>query len=529
MVVVQSLWRGRQARRRLALSLARRELEAHRERLGGQVALLAAVLVIQRWWRRVLARRAVGRRRDSALLGPSPSLALVVEHMHLLDVREEDFREELKLSEVRGELSKLIRSNEQLEKQVDQMDVRIGLLVQNRISVQDAMSEGGRKGATLRRGGEGGATVGTQRGLKALKKESHDKLVAYQHLFYLLQTDPTYLARLMFAMPQSKTTKFLESVILTLYNFGGNAREEFLLLRLFKTALVEEVMTRVERVQDVVVGNPLVVKLVVSYNRSGRGGYGLKELIGPLVRQVMEDSRLRINTNPVEVYKSWVNQMESESGKPAGLPYDVSQEVALGHEEVQKRLAKSIKDLKRMTTLFLATIVQGIDKFPYGILYCAKVLFGALQEKFPEIHEKELLKVIGNLVYYRFVNPTIVAPERFDMMDKKTDMYLNNDQRRNLGSIAKILQFAASKKGFGEESEHLMVLNPFIIECHDKFKSFFVACCNVAEPEVQFCIDPYTEAVLIAKPSIYISLAELCDTHQLLLDHRYWGVWTQGR
>ena len=74
------------------------------------------------------------------------------------------------------------------------------------------------------------------------------------------------------------------------------------------------------------------------------------------------------------------------------------------------------------------------------------------------------------------------------------------------GSIAKILQFATSKKGFGEESENILVLNPFIIKCHDKFMSFFVACCNAAEPEVQLFIDSYTEAVLIAKPSLYISL-----------------------
>ena len=36
------------------------------------------------------------------------------------------------------------------------------------------------------------------------------------------------------------STKFLDSVILTLYNFGANQREEYLLLRLFKTALEEE-------------------------------------------------------------------------------------------------------------------------------------------------------------------------------------------------------------------------------------------------------------------------------------------------
>ena len=56
---------------------------------------------------------------------------------------------------------------------------------------------------------------------------------------------------------------------------------------------------------------------------------------------------------------------------------------------------------------------------------------------------------------------------------------LNNDQRRNLGSVAKILQFAATKKGFGEESPHLVVLNPYIVECHEKFKKFFQECCMV--------------------------------------------------
>ena len=96
--------------------------------------------------------------------------------------------------------------------------------------------------------------------------------------------------------------------------------------------------------------------------------------------------------------------------------------------------------------------------------------------------------MVGNLVYYRFVNPTIVAPERFDMLERK-ELHLTNDQRRNLGSVAKILQFAASKKGFGDESEHLMCLNPFIIECHEKFKSFFVACCQASEPEEYFGMD----------------------------------------
>ena len=44
---------------------------------------------------------------------------------------------------------------------------------------------------------------------------------------------------------------------------------------------------------------------------------------------------------------------------------------------------------------------------------------------------------------------------------------LNNEQRKNLGSVAKVLQFAASKKGFGDESPHLQCLNQVQISRND--------------------------------------------------------------
>ena len=64
---------------------------------------------------------------------------------------------------------------------------------------------------------------------------------AYQHLFYLLQTNPTYFAKLIFEMPQSRTTRFMENVILTVFNYAQNNREQYLLIKLFDTALQEEI------------------------------------------------------------------------------------------------------------------------------------------------------------------------------------------------------------------------------------------------------------------------------------------------
>ena len=65
--------------------------------------------------------------------------------------------------------------------------------------------------------------------------------------------------------------------------------------------------------------------------------------------------------------------------------------------------------------MFLATIIRARPKVPYGISYMAKVLHVALKTKFPNVAEKELLKIVGNLVYYRYINSAIVAPDAFNI------------------------------------------------------------------------------------------------------------------
>lgn len=485
------------------------------------------VVVIQRAWRAHKARVDLRSLTHQA----NPPLSVICKFIHLLDVSEKDLDEEFKLQRTKSDMVKTIRHTHQLETQVDELDVKIGLLVHNRITLQDVLpadkenvnpnvpetkARRSRKGSkdTLKYG-----SMRTQRGLKAFKKESREKLLSYQHLFYLLQTQPHYLATLIFAIPPGKTTKFIENVIFTLYNYGANDRDNFLLLKLFKTALEEEIRCKVLRLSDIVSGNPLVVKMIVSFNRKGAGQASLRDMLGPLIHRILGDSGMQINTNPVDIYKSWINQLEMHSGQASGLPYTVNQDQALQYPEVQKRLAQAITTLKEVTLAFCDQITTNRDVIPYAMLYMAKVMRQALQRRFPHIPEKEILKVVGNLVYYRYINSAIVAPDAFDIVTVSPDQKLNNNQRRNLASIAKILQFAASKKGFGDEASHLKCLNPFIIECHEKFKNFFRHCCEVEEPETVYNVTQYSEATLIVKPTIYITIQEICETHQLLLDH----------
>ncbi|TRY65856.1 hypothetical protein DNTS_018018 [Danionella cerebrum] len=450
-----------------------------------------------------------------------PPMAVVRKFVHLLDHSDQDFQEELELMRLREEVVTNIRSNQQLENDLNLMDIKIGLLVKNKITLQEVVSHS--KKLTKKNKGELSnlMMMNKQRGgLKALSKEKRDKLEAYQFLFYLLQTNPTYLAKLIFQMPQNKSTKFMDSVIFTLYNYASNQREEYLLLNLFKTALQEEIKSKVDHIQEIVTGNPTVIKMVVSFNRGARGQNALRQILGPVVKEIMDDKALNIKTDPVDIYKSWVNQMESQTGEASKLPYDVTPEQAMSHEEVRTRLEASIKNMRTVTDKFLSAIIVSLDKIPYGMRFIAKTLKNTLTEKFPDATEDELLKIVGNLLYYRYMNPAIVAPDAFDIIDMSAGGQLTTEQRRNLGSIAKMLQHAASNKMFLGDNAHLNPINEYLSSSYQKFRRFFLSACEVPSLEEKFNVDQYSDLVTLTKPVIYISIGEMINTHTLLLDHQ---------
>ncbi|KAM7076947.1 ras GTPase-activating-like protein IQGAP2 isoform 3-T3 [Ciconia maguari] len=532
-IKIQAFWKGFKQRK------------SYVDRLKVLQGNVAAVVKIQSWVKMWLAKRAYRKRLQyfkdhndeivkiqaflrankaredyRTLIGAeNPPLTVLRKFAYLLDQSDLDFQEELEVTRLREEVVTKIRSNQQLEKDLNLMDIKIGLLVKNRITLQDVVLHSKKLNKKSKSQLEEMVMVDKQ-GIKGLSKERRKKLEAYQHLFYLLQTNPTYLAKLIFQMPQNKSTKFMDTVIFTLYNYASNQREEYLLLKLFKTALEEEINSKVDQIQDIVTGNPTVIKMVVSFNRGARGQNTLRQLLAPVVKEIMEDKSLIINTSPVDVYKSWVNQLEMQTGEASKLPYDVTTEQALTHTEVVNKLESSIQSLRAVTDKVLTSIFSSLNMMPYGMRYIAKVLKSSLHEKFPDATEDELLKIVGNLLYYRYMNPAIVAPDGFDIIDMTAGGQIHPDQRRNLGCVAKVLQHAASNKLFEGESEHLSSMNTYLSQTYQKFRNFFQAACDVPEPEEKFNIDEYSDMVTLSKPVIYISIEEIINTHSLLLEHQ---------
>uniref|UniRef100_A0A8B9HBH1 IQ motif containing GTPase activating protein 1 n=1 Tax=Astyanax mexicanus TaxID=7994 RepID=A0A8B9HBH1_ASTMX len=386
-----------------------------------------------------------------------PPMAVVRKFVHLLDHSDQDFQEELELMRLREEVITNIRSNQQLENDLNLMDIKIGLLVKNKITLQEVVSHS--KKLTKKNKGELSNLMMMNKqkgGLKALSKEKREKLEAYQYLFYLLQNAA---ARLVFNQPKRV---HVTPLLIELHWLPVDARIKFKTLTIAYKLMTEQLL-------------PTYMIVLI-----------------------------------------WDCTFVLYSK----LPYDVTPEQAMSHEEVRNRLEASIKNMRTVTDKFLSAIVVSVDKIPYGMRFIAKVLKDTLHEKFPDATEDELLKIVGNLLYYRYMNPAIVAPDAFDIIDMSAGGQLTTDQRRNLGSIAKMLQHAASNKMFLGDNAHLNPINEYLTNSYQKFRRFFLAACDVPTLEEKFNVDQYSDLVTVSKPVIYISIGEIINTHTLLLDHQ---------
>lgn len=127
------------------------------------------------------------------------------------------------------------------------------------------------------------------------------KVEAYQELFYLLQAESRYVAKLVYLVNIDEVQHFLDTVLITLYGAAFSPREEYLLLRLFQVlrwekgfffadndfvqASIKNEMQVIKDIRGFIQAETVVPKMVITYNRRKQGVDYLKEVMGPLVKK----------------------------------------------------------------------------------------------------------------------------------------------------------------------------------------------------------------------------------------------------
>lgn len=462
--------------------------------------------------------RQQGQAYKSLTSGTNPPVGTVKNFVHLLNDSDFDFDEELEFERLRKTVVQRVRQNEMAEQYVDQLDIKIALLVKNKITLDEVVKHqkhfGGHVGSLLNN-----KEIASKDpfDLKALNKNSRKKLEHYQELFFVLQTQPNYLARLFRrlkeqGMPEQEG-KRVELLMMGLFGFAQKRREEYYLLKLVSRSIKEEAENS-ESLQDYLRGNYFWGRLLAAYLRSPRDRKYFRDLYGPLVREsIFENQDLDLESDPMQIYRSLINNEELSTGQRSHRNPDIPREQAIKDPETRETFIAHLQDLRDICDHFFVLLEETLTRMPYGIRYIAQQSYEILCSRFPGEDQQHILQVVGHWLWKTYLLPALTQPEMWGVIDRG----LSPLHRRNLGEVGKVLGQVYAGRLFGGEHVYLQPLNTWVGEALDRMQDILSNLIDVRDAERQFDMEEYNDLFARTKPTLYIKMSDIFSIHHMIV------------
>eukprot|EP01156_Anaeramoeba_ignava_P010114 Anaeramoba_ignava/a478895_47.p1 GENE.a478895_47~~a478895_47.p1 ORF type:complete len:873 (+),score=290.05 a478895_47:16-2634(+) len=196
------------------------------------------------------------------------------------------------------------------------------------------------------------------------------------------------------------TETLSHSAIFAVFGHLFSFNEEMNLLKLLKK-LIELQIQQNPNVKELLTGNKLLARLLSAYSKTGRSNaYLISSLRSPML-DVIQDLNL-------DLLSATTNKQIDKDGV------------------MTRRLIFYAKE-------FLGSLHDKIKLIPYGIRWICKFISEICKQN---KLEKDMVHVVGDFFFLKYVNPVILSPERYGVV---SDVPILKKSRFNLTQIAKIL------------------------------------------------------------------------------------------
>ncbi|EMC99424.1 hypothetical protein BAUCODRAFT_29768 [Baudoinia panamericana UAMH 10762] len=464
-----------------------------------------------------------GESYKSLVNGKNPPLPVVRRHLHLLTDNNLDFESELEAERLRRQVVESVRRNELVEGYVEGLDVKIALLVKNKITLDEVVKHqkhfGGSASQLLRQG----STLASGSGfdLKALNKSSKKKLSGYEELLFLLQTQPVYLARLFYHLTgrgiTEKDGKNYERLFMTLFGYAQKSREEYLLLRVL-AASMQLTVERSTQVEETVrqQNGAFHQRLLLGYVRSPHCRAYLKSLFGNLVRnEIVGQEHLDLESDPLHIYRALLGNEELSTGQTSTRPRDLPREVAIREPDVRQTYVQHLQDLRDICDGFFLSLEESMHRMPYAVRYLAAEQYRVLSQHFPHDDPAQSALLAGNWLWKSYLLPALREPEMWGVVDHG----LGPINKRNLSQVTAVLGQVASGRLFGADHLYLQPLNNWVTESLERWHEALHHVFAIPTAEEHFDADQFSDLYARTKPTLYIKLADVFTLHSLVADN----------
>ncbi|KAJ5468194.1 hypothetical protein N7475_005946 [Penicillium sp. IBT 31633x] len=465
----------------------------------------------------VIRGRIQGQAYKSLTSGKNPPVGTVKGFVHLLNDSDFDFDEEIEFERLRKVVVQQVRQNELAEQYISQLDIKIALLVKNKITLDEVVKHqkhfGGHIGNLL-----SNTEISSKDpyDLKALNKTSRRKLDQYQVFFFLLQTQSQYLARLFRRLREVNTSdkeyERIRHLMMGLFGYSQKRREEYYLIKLIARSVKEDIESFTS-LPEYLRCTSFWNKLFASYAKSPRDRKFMRDVLGTVVKEsVIENPDLDLESDPIQIYRSSINNEELQTGQRSRRQPDLPREEAIRDPETRETFIKHLQDLRDIVDQLFLGLEDLLYRMPFGIRYLAQQMYQNLLERFSGEDQGFILQTVGHWVWKNYFQPAVLEPEKYGVIDRG----LTQEQKRNLGEISKVVAQIASGRLFGAENVYLQPLNSYIAESIQRLGRIWGQMISVQDAESYFDIDEFNDLYAKAKPTLYIKMSDIFSIHHLV-------------
>lgn len=406
-----------------------------------------------------------GEAYKSLTSGTNPPVGTVKGFVHLLNDSDFDFDEEVEFERLRKTVVQHVRQNEMADQYITQLDIKIALLVKNKITLDEVVKH------QKHFGGDAGSLLTNTEisskdpfDLKALNKNSRRKLEHYQELFFILQTQPQYLARLFKRIREQATAEKecerVKHLMMGLFGYAQKRREEYYLVKLITRSMKEEI-DNCPSMEDYLRGNFFWAKLFGAYIKSPRDRKYMRDILSPIVKDnIIENPELDLESDPMQIYLSAIENEQLRTGQRSHRSPDIPREQAIRDPETKRTFITHLQDLRDIADQFFAALEDQMQKMPFGVRYIAQQMFETLRARFQHEEQGYILQVVGLWVWKGYLQPALTEPEKYGVIDRA----LSQEHKRNIGEVSKVVGQVAAGRLFGGENVFLQPLNSYVGE-----------------------------------------------------------------
>ncbi|KAK6199262.1 ras GTPase-activating-like protein [Scheffersomyces amazonensis] len=471
----------------------------------------------------VIRQALIRKAYKSLISNRNPPLSAIRKFAYLLSENEIDFEEEMNLSEMRDTIVEKAKINEELENQIENLDIKLGLLDKNKITLEDFIKNKKRyKSPKVPPHSTTTTTTSTNRSFEKLNKSSRERIELYQTLFYFLQTKPVYLIRLYNSIAPGQLRKDVEDLICSIFpitnsSITHHSREEFYFIKLLIGFMENDIETHSQNISDITkIQSCSWIDFFLHFNTHTYQRQHLKSLIGKLVFKIIENDEIDFESDPSIIYEAIIDKEIRIYGS-SDNPRNISAQAAIKKEAVSNQFVSNLVALRETVTELLVILQKSMDKIPLHVKVICHHAYKLSQLHYPDKNDQQHLAVAGVIFMKHYIASILQYPENFGLLNGFDDNDNDNDKlkpRANLKHLSRVMLQVFSMKPFSDN--FLKPLNDFLQGTVDTSKQIISKLINVKDIESSYEFNDYDDIVNPERPRLTMTVSNTLQLEKLL-------------